>query len=64
MDVTINIIDWLFWFVGSIAIWQILPKDLKEELGSLIGYTIMLVWTILCVVILGFCGYDISLGIN
>jgi hypothetical protein len=61
MDVTINIIDFLFWFVGAIAIWALLPREFKEELGSLVGFFIMVVWTVACIVFLGFLDYDLSI---
>lgn len=60
----IHILDIIFWFVGAGLIWKILEVttdgESTEELGGLIGLLIILVYTIVYVIIFGFCGYDIA----
>jgi hypothetical protein len=63
MLVEIHLLNWLIWFVGGCLIWAILPEDYTEEIGSLIGMFILIIWTIACITFFYF-NPDFHLHIN
>jgi len=42
----IHVLDWILYFVFLWIIDRMLPDELKEELGALVGFIIILIYTI------------------
>jgi len=60
--ITINLFNVAVLIIVGLAIWGCLPQEYKEELGSLIGWGIELVWLIVWIIIFPVLGYSISFG--
>jgi hypothetical protein len=60
----IHILDIIVWFIGVLIIWKILEVttdgESTEELGGLVGLFIIIVYSIIYLIIFGFCDYDVS----
>jgi ABC-type polysaccharide/polyol phosphate export permease len=46
-------LDFIMYFIIGLIIWLCLPNDAKEELGLLMGMTIMLIFTIVYLMLFG-----------
>jgi hypothetical protein len=61
---TIHILDIVFWFVSVGIIWWLLDYfsngEYTNELGGLIGLTIIIIYTIIYIILFGFMGYDVA----
>lgn len=62
-------LDIMVWFFSLFVIWYIIDKlsnsEFTEELGSLIGVFILIIYTIIYIIIFGVCDYNISdIGIS
>lgn len=56
---TIEILDWIMYAILSLILWYIIiPKDWKEELGVLMGWTIMIFFTIAYAIIFYFLSWQ------
>ena len=56
---TIEILDWVMYLVLSLILWyKIIPEDYKEELGVLMGWTIMIFFTIAYAIIFYFLSWQ------
>lgn len=55
MIVQINLLHWIIWLVGALVIWNsILPNEYKEEIGSIAGGLVIIVWSIACILFFHF----------
>ena len=57
-----HILDLIMYFVTAGLLWFIMDKisggDLTEEIGVVIGWMIMLVYTIIYIILFAFCSYN------
>ena len=54
----IHALDWILYFVILRILWFLLPEDATEELGALIGFAIVIVYTIIYCVIFYFYNWS------
>jgi uncharacterized membrane protein (DUF485 family) len=55
---TIEILDWIIYIILCIIIWKFLPEDCTEEIGALIGITIMIIFTIIYAITFSFLSWN------
>ena len=62
---SIQALDWILYFAILFIMWWMFPRKWKEELGSLIGMFIILIYTIIyCIVFWFFSWSEIFKAIN
>lgn len=62
--ITVNIVNIIILLLGMFIIWVMLPEDYKEELGSLIGWTIEAVWIIIWIIVFPVLGHGVHISIS
>lgn len=55
----IHYLDIIFYVIGLVIIWALLPEDYKFEIGGLVGCFVILVYTLLYIIIFGLFDYNI-----
>lgn len=60
--ITINIFNILILVLGMIIIWVVIPYEYKEELGTLVGWTIEAIWIIAWIIIFPILGGNLDIS--
>lgn len=57
-------LDLITWFVICVLLYVLAPEQYKEEIGILAYVFVVLIFTIIWVILFGFCGFNVIDIIN
>lgn len=55
----IHWLDILIYFIGLVIIYLCLPEEYKFEMGIIVGFIIMLIYSVIYFIIFGLCGVNV-----
>lgn len=55
----IHWLDIAVYFISASLLWLILPKNYKFETGILVGWSIMIIYTFIYIILFGLCDFNI-----